>query len=248
MHTLVLEEQTRNGGREILPGNDHNHDHAPRHKNNNDDALPLNTEVTAEEVEGDNSEDSFIEKHKIRRKSAPPSLRPSCADTSPDCLQWASDGQCRTNPSYMFSNCLSSCGGCDITYKHAIPHSIELRYGQKMPTLGFGTAGLGGRTKEIVEMALKEGYRKIDSAQAREWYREDLVGAALRASSVPRDQIFITTKVHPRDLGPHATKAAIEKSLKELKTNYLNLVLLHYPECFGDLCQGTLPEGTWEER
>ena len=148
----------------------------------------------------------------------------------------------------MFQSCLASCGGCDMTYKHAIPSSIELRYGQKMPTLGFGTAGLGGRTKEIVEMALKEGYRRIDSAQAREWYREDLVGAALRASTIPREQIFITTKVHPRDLGTQATKAAIEKSLKELKTNYLDLVLLHYAECFGDLCQGTIPEGTWKER
>jgi diketogulonate reductase-like aldo/keto reductase len=149
----------------------------------------------------------------------------------------------------MFSECLASCGGCDVSYKHAVPQTVELRYRQKMPTLGFGTAGLGGKTKDIVEIALKEGYRRIDTAQATEWYREDLVGAAVRAenSTIPRDQIFITTKVHPRDLGSHATKAAIEKSLKDLKTKYLNLVLLHYAECWGDLCGGQEPEGTWQE-
>jgi diketogulonate reductase-like aldo/keto reductase len=178
-----------------------------------------------------------------------PSLRPGCADESPHCEEWAADGNCRKNPAHMFTECLASCGGCDASYKHAIPQSIELRYRQKMPTIGFGTAGLGAKTKEIVEMALKEGYRRIDSAQAREWYRENLVGAALRAvsSTISRDQIFITTKVHPRDLGSHATKAAIEKSLKDLNTNYLDLVLLHYAECWGDLCQGKSPEGTWEE-
>ncbi len=235
MHTLILEERTHVGGREVLPGNEHH--------------LASETKklaTAAVEEEQDNSSLDLPESVKAALK---PPLRPGCADKSSDCLQWAADGNCRNNPAHMFSECLAACGGCDASYRHAIPRTVELRYRQKMPTLGFGTAGLGNRTKEIVETALKEGYRRIDSAQASEWYREDLVGAAVHAvrSTIPRDEIFITTKVHPRDLGSHATKAAIEKSLKDLKTSYLNLVLLHYAECWGDLCQGREPEGTWQE-
>lgn len=245
MHTLMLEERAHNDGREVLPGNDH---HLAGDKKTIMKTLPIKNKRIEAAVEKEEDKSSLGLPESIKT-SFTPLLRPGCADKSPDCLKWAADGNCRKNPAHMFTECLASCGGCDAAYKHAIPQSIELRYRQKMPTLGFGTAGLGTKTKEIVEIALKEGYRRIDSAQAREWYREDLVGAAVRAvsSTIPRDQIFITTKVHPRDLGSHATKAAIEKSLKDLKTNYLNLVLLHYAECWGDLCQGESPEGTWEE-
>jgi diketogulonate reductase-like aldo/keto reductase len=242
MHTLILEERAHIGGREVLPGSDH---HLVADEEIKIQPLEKNNKIDG----GEEQDNSSLNVPESIKATVTPSLRPGCADKSPDCLKWAAEGNCRKNPGHMFSECLASCGGCDISYKHAIPQTMELRYRQKMPTLGFGTAGLGAKTKEIVEMALKEGYRRIDSAQAREWYREDLVGAALRAvsSTIPRDQIFITTKVHPRDLGSHATKAAIEKSLKDLKTNYLNLVLLHYPTCFADLCHGRDPEGTWEE-
>ena len=63
------------------------------------------------------------------------------------------------------------------------------RDGEGLPRIGFGTAGLGERTAEAVGLALAAGYRLLDSAQAREWYREDLVAAALQASSVPREQV-----------------------------------------------------------
>ena len=72
-----------------------------------------------------------------------------------------------------------------------------------MPAIGFGTAGLGLETKESVKKALQVGYRMIDTAQAPEWYREDLVGLAIEESInvVKRKDVFVTTKIHPRHLG-----------------------------------------------
>ena len=116
-----------------------------------------------------------------------------------------------------------------------------------MPRVGFGTAGLGEGTGDAVHAALAAGYRLLDSAQAREWYREDLVGAAIAASGVPRAALFLTTKVHPRHLGRDATAARLAHSLRELGTSYLDLLLLHYPECWGDLCGGVAPAGTWRD-
>lgn len=63
-----------------------------------------------------------------------------------------------------------------------------------MPLVGFGTAGLSENTAQAVTWALEAGYRLIDSAQAREWYREDLVGDALQRTTVPRSSLFITSK------------------------------------------------------
>ena len=99
-----------------------------------------------------------------------------------------------------------------------------LNNGVMMPTVGFGTAGLGDQTAAAVKAALLAGYRHLDSAQSREWYREDHVGAALgltdngtlgegglrridESSSVPlsRMDLFITTKIHPNDLGYNKT-------------------------------------------
>ena len=144
-------------------------------------------------------------------------------------------------------------------YLHSIPQRIELLSGTgvqlSMPTVGLGTAGLGDDTARSVFAALQKGYRRVDSAQAREWYREDLVGKALAQAAaskniapIPRDQIFITTKVHPRDFGAEATEAAMARSFNDLGTAYVDMVLLHYPECWGDLCGGKKPQGTWQER
>lgn len=87
--------------------------------------------------------------------------------------------------------------------------------------------------------------------QAREWYREDLVGEALSAflseSNLNRSEVFLTSKIHPRHLGFNATARQLAVSLRELKTYYLDLLLLHYPECWGDLCGGIQPEGTWRD-
>jgi diketogulonate reductase-like aldo/keto reductase len=124
---------------------------------------------------------------------------------------------------------------------------VTLRGGARMPRVGFGTAGLGDGTGDAVRAALQAGYRLLDSAQAREWYREDLVGAALAASALPRQAVFLTTKIHPRHLGPTVTAGRLEVSLRELHTEYIDLMLLHYPECWGDLCGGVAPEGSWRD-
>ena len=116
-----------------------------------------------------------------------------------------------------------------------------------MPRVGFGTAGLGERTGEAVRAALAAGYRLLDSAQAREWYREDLVGEALAATALPREDVFVTTKIHPRHLGYEQTAARVAHSLRELHTDRVDLLLLHYPSCWGDLCGGVAPAGTWRE-
>ena len=124
---------------------------------------------------------------------------------------------------------------------------VTLRSGARMPRVGFGTAGLGERTGEAVRSALAAGYRLLDSAQAREWYREDLVGEALAATALPREDVFVTTKIHPRHLGYEQTAARVAHSLHELHTDRVDLLLLHYPSCWGDLCGGVAPAGTWRE-
>lgn len=71
-----------------------------------------------------------------------------------------------------------------------------------MPAVGFGTAGLGAGTRDAVAAAFGVGYRHFDSAQAREWYREDLLGQALAEPlAQQRESLFITSKMHPRHLG-----------------------------------------------
>jgi aryl-alcohol dehydrogenase-like predicted oxidoreductase len=69
---------------------------------------------------------------------------------------------------------------------------------------------------------------------------------ALRDSSVQRVSVFITTKIHPRDLGFNATLRAFERSLAAFDTPFIDLVLLHYPTCWGTLCE-TSAEGTWRD-
>lgn len=124
---------------------------------------------------------------------------------------------------------------------------VTLRSGARMPRVGFGTAGLGDRTAVSVGAALAAGYRLLDSAQAREWYREDLVGAALEATALPRESVFVTTKIHPRHLGYAQTAERVAVSLRELQVDCVDLLLLHYPACWGDLCGGETPAGTWRD-
>jgi hypothetical protein len=69
---------------------------------------------------------------------------------------------------------------------------------------------------------------------------------ALLRSGVLRDDIFITTKIHPQDLGYQPTLAAFENSLKSFSTDFIDLVLLHYAACFGSLCSSE-PKGTWRD-
>ncbi|DBB00496.1 TPA: hypothetical protein ACH3X3_002201 [Trebouxia sp. C0006] len=74
---------------------------------------------------------------------------------------------------------------------------VRLSNGIMMPSIGFGTAGLGEDTGQAVKEALLAGYALFDTAQAPEWYREDLVGQAIQESGTSRTALFLTTKLHP---------------------------------------------------
>jgi 2,5-diketo-D-gluconate reductase B len=98
-----------------------------------------------------------------------------------------------------------------------------------VPRLGFGTWQIeGSEATEAVRDALEIGHRQIDTARAYE--NEAEVGEGLAQSGVDRGEIFLTTKVFPGDFEPDALKAAAEDSLRSLKTDYLDLLLLHWPD------------------
>jgi len=98
----------------------------------------------------------------------------------------------------------------------------------KIPAIGLGTWELRGRTcARLVEQALRLGYRHIDTAQAYENERE--VGEALRASGVPRNDVFVTTKVWTSHFAPHDLERSTKESLNKLRIAEIDLLLLHWP-------------------
>jgi 2,5-diketo-D-gluconate reductase B len=97
-----------------------------------------------------------------------------------------------------------------------------------MPKLGFGTFELEGRTcRRAVRCALETGYRHIDTAAI--YKNEEEVGKAVRESGVAREELFLTTKVWWEDLSPAAVRRSLERSLRLLKTGYVDLFLIHWP-------------------
>lgn len=101
-------------------------------------------------------------------------------------------------------------------------------HGLRMPKLGLGTWRMSGsECTEAVEAALARGYRHIDTAQM--YGNEAEVGAALAATSVPRADIHVTTKVWHEHLAPAAMRRAMESSLKLLKLDFVDLYLIHWP-------------------
>jgi 2,5-diketo-D-gluconate reductase B len=106
--------------------------------------------------------------------------------------------------------------------------TIEVQ-GVRVPRLGFGTWQIEGPdATEAVRDALEIGYRQIDTARA--YGNEVEVGAGIAESGVDREEIFLTTKVFPGDFEPEALKAAAEDSLRSLRTDHLDLLLLHWPD------------------
>jgi 2,5-diketo-D-gluconate reductase B len=100
--------------------------------------------------------------------------------------------------------------------------------GAKIPAIGLGTWELRGRTcARLVEQALRLGYRHIDTAQIYENERE--VGDALRASGVPRNEVFVTTKVWTNHFAPHELERSTKESLVKLRVAEVDLLLLHWP-------------------
>lgn len=105
---------------------------------------------------------------------------------------------------------------------------VTLNNGVGMPKLGFGTYQiLKEETEQAVIDALEVGYRLIDTAQS--YGNEEEVGNAIKASGIPRDEIFITTKVWLENYGYEKCRASVLKSLEKLQTDYIDLVLLHQP-------------------
>ena len=109
--------------------------------------------------------------------------------------------------------------------------SIKLNNGMEMPKLGLGVFQMNDeQVREAVPAALESGYRLIDTASR--YYNEKAVGAALAETGVPREELFITTKLWFKDHGPASTKDAFQVSLDNLGLDYLDLYLIHQP--FGD--------------
>lgn len=116
---------------------------------------------------------------------------------------------------------------------------ITLNDGNKIPQFGMGVYMVpdGEPTRKAVLDALKLGYRHIDTAHA--YQNERSVGAAVKESGIPREEIWITTKLWPSEYGEGKTMAAIDKMLFRLDTNYIELLLLH--QQFGDYL------GAWKD-
>ena len=112
---------------------------------------------------------------------------------------------------------------------------VTLNNGVKMPMIGFGVFEIPKEeTARCVYEALEVGYRIIDTAQA--YYNEEETGDGIRQAiqklGINREDIFLTTKVWVTEFGYEKTKASIEESLKKLKTDYIDLVLIH--QCLSD--------------
>lgn len=115
---------------------------------------------------------------------------------------------------------------------------ITLNDGNKIPKIGFGVFMIqnDGPTYDAVLEALKAGYRHIDTAAA--YFNEEDVGKAVRDSKVPREEIFVTSKLWLQDHGYEAAKRGIARSLRKLGLDYIDLYLVHQP--YGDVA------GAWK--
>ena len=108
-----------------------------------------------------------------------------------------------------------------------------LRDGNEIPAVGFGVFMIpaDGSTYKAVRSALEVGYRHIDTAAA--YFNETEVGKAVKDSGIPREEIFITSKLWLQDHGYTAAKKALETTLSNLGMDYVDLYLIHQP--YGDV-------------
>lgn len=105
---------------------------------------------------------------------------------------------------------------------------MTLNNGVQMPLVGFGTWDVRGeRGKQAILSALELGYRLIDTAQMYD--NEEIVGQAMRESGLPRQEIFLTTKLYRPSASYQKAKVGIEQSLNTLQTDYIDLLLIHEP-------------------
>lgn len=106
--------------------------------------------------------------------------------------------------------------------------TVKLSNGIEMPILGYGVYQVTPEECErCVSDALSVGYRMIDTAQA--YYNEEGVGRAVKKSGIPREELFLVTKVWISNAGYEKAKASIDESLRKLQTDYIDLLLIHQP-------------------
>lgn len=109
--------------------------------------------------------------------------------------------------------------------------TVTLNNGVHMPILGFGVFQIpADQTEQAVTDALAAGYRHLDTAAS--YGNEEAVGRAIAASGIPREELFVTTKLWVQDTGEEPTKQAFDASLRRLGLEYLDLYLIHQP--YGD--------------
>lgn len=111
--------------------------------------------------------------------------------------------------------------------------NVQLNDGNKIPAVGFGVFLIknDGSTYDAVRLALKAGYRHIDTAAA--YFNESEVGKAVKDSGIPREEIFVTSKLWLQDHGYAAAQKGIDTSLQKLGLAYIDLYLIHQP--YGDV-------------
>jgi 2,5-diketo-D-gluconate reductase A len=107
--------------------------------------------------------------------------------------------------------------------------NVTLNNGIEMPILGFGVYQIQDpvQCEQVVYDALMTGYRLIDTASA--YMNEEAVGRAIKKSGIPREELFITTKLWIQDANYESAKKAFQKSLNRLGLDYLDLYLIHQP-------------------
>lgn len=127
------------------------------------------------------------------------------------------------------------------------PVTVSLRNGVKMPILGLGTSHSGGYSHSTVVYALREcKYRLIDTA--KRYGCEEFLREAIKESGVAREDLFLMTKLWPRDYGTLTTRDAFRGSLRRLGVEYLDLFMMHWPECPSSCSdRQTLLDDTWRQ-
>lgn len=105
---------------------------------------------------------------------------------------------------------------------------FETVAGVSLPAIGLGTMRqVGEACRQLVAAALSEGYRHLDTA--RKYGNEEDVGSGIRRSDVPRDEVLLVTKLQPHELGAADVRRATEESLRRLGTEYVDVLLVHWP-------------------
>lgn len=106
---------------------------------------------------------------------------------------------------------------------------FKMNNGLEIPSIGYGTYQIRQKSdlEKSIKAAYESGYRLIDTAVM--YNNEHLIGQALKKLKYPRDSLFITTKILPQDMSYEKTKKSIDKSLKNLGLEYIDMVLIHWP-------------------